>query len=234
MTCCGAFGGAVTKKETERGEREETDRRCSPLGPRIVSRVGAACESRYAKRSEDGRPGCSTPSPGARAIPLEAMRLGCEVTASDLNPVAWFILRCTLHYPRLMAGQTRPLPDFAVRDRPFVEAFLEAQGDQEKERPALAPCPPRARRWSRPRSRPASTSTGRRRVRTFPGISARGGGVGVGRRAPGACLVLPDPCGVRAGQAQGSPRPTLTAAEAVQTAFAEAPDTGRAGMRLYR
>ena len=26
------------------------------------------------------------------AIPLEAMRLGCEVTAMDINPVAWFIL----------------------------------------------------------------------------------------------------------------------------------------------
>ncbi len=25
-------------------------------------------------------------------FPLEAMRLGCEVTAVDINPVAWFIL----------------------------------------------------------------------------------------------------------------------------------------------
>ena len=50
------------------------------------------------------------PFAGGGAIPLEAMRLGCEVTAADLNPVAWFILRCTLHYPRLLAGRTRPLP----------------------------------------------------------------------------------------------------------------------------
>ena len=56
------------------------------------------------------------------------MRLGCEVTAADVNPVAWFILKCTLDYPHRLAGQTRPLPDFALRDRSFMAAFLRAQG----------------------------------------------------------------------------------------------------------
>ena len=68
------------------------------------------------------------PFAGGGAIPLEAMRLGCEVVAADLNPVAWFILRCTLHYPRLLAGRTRPLPAFALRDRAFATAFLQARG----------------------------------------------------------------------------------------------------------
>ncbi len=68
------------------------------------------------------------PFAGGGAIPLEAMRLGCEVVAADLNPVAWFVLRCTLHYPRLLAGQTRPLPAFAVGDRAFATAFLQARG----------------------------------------------------------------------------------------------------------
>ena len=68
------------------------------------------------------------PFAGGGAIPLEAMRLGCEVTASDLNPVAWFVLRCTLHYPRLVAGRELPLPEFALRDRDFVEACLKSQG----------------------------------------------------------------------------------------------------------
>ena len=68
------------------------------------------------------------PFAGGGAIPLEAMRLGCEVVASDLNPVAWFILRCTLHYPHRLAGQARPLPQFALRDRKFAEAFLKARG----------------------------------------------------------------------------------------------------------
>ena len=68
------------------------------------------------------------PFAGGGAIPLEAMRLGCEAVAADINPVAWFILRCTLHYPRLLAGETRPLPAFALGDRGFVEGFLKAHG----------------------------------------------------------------------------------------------------------
>ena len=68
------------------------------------------------------------PFAGGGAIPLEAMRLGCEVVASDLNPVAWFILRCTLHYPRLLAGQHRSLPDFALGDEALMASFFKAQG----------------------------------------------------------------------------------------------------------
>ena len=68
------------------------------------------------------------PFAGGGAIPLEAMRLGCEVTAIDINPVAWFILKCTLDYPQRLAGRTHPLPEFAVRDAAFMEAFLKAHG----------------------------------------------------------------------------------------------------------
>ena len=68
------------------------------------------------------------PFAGGGAIPLEAMRLGCEVTAMDINPVAWFILKCTLEYPQRLAGQTRPLPAFALEDRDFMESLLKAKG----------------------------------------------------------------------------------------------------------
>ena len=68
------------------------------------------------------------PFAGGGAIPLEAMRLGCDVTAMDINPVAWFILKCTLEYPQRLAGQTRPLPSFTLEDRDFMEAFLKAKG----------------------------------------------------------------------------------------------------------
>jgi putative DNA methylase len=68
------------------------------------------------------------PFAGGGAIPLEAMRLGCEATAVDINPVAWFILKCTLEYPQKLAGQTRPLPDFALQDREFMQVFFKAQG----------------------------------------------------------------------------------------------------------
>ena len=73
------------------------------------------------------------PFAGGGAIPLEAMRLGCEAVAADLNPVAWFILRCTLHYPQLLAGQSRALPEFALRERDFAEAFLKSQGIVRKD-----------------------------------------------------------------------------------------------------
>jgi putative DNA methylase len=58
------------------------------------------------------------PFAGGGAIPLEAMRLGCEVTAMDINPVAWFILKCTLEYPQRLAGKTWPLPLSAISDQP--------------------------------------------------------------------------------------------------------------------
>ncbi len=72
------------------------------------------------------------PFAGGGAIPLEAMRLGCEATAIDINPVAWFILKCTLDYPHRLAGQTLPLPDFARADPEFMEALLKSRGFKGK------------------------------------------------------------------------------------------------------
>ena len=72
------------------------------------------------------------PFAGGGAIPLEAMRLGCETFASDLNPVAWFILRCTLHYPRLVGPVERRLPVFALQDRDFATALVKARGARTK------------------------------------------------------------------------------------------------------
>ena len=63
------------------------------------------------------------PFAGGGAIPLEAMRLGCDVTAIDINPVSWFLLKCTLEYPQRLAQQKRPLPDFAIRDPAFMAEF---------------------------------------------------------------------------------------------------------------
>jgi adenine-specific DNA methylase len=68
------------------------------------------------------------PFAGGGAIPLEAMRLGCDVTAMDINPVAWFLLKCTLEYPKLLAGKSRPLPAFVCESRAFMEGFFKAKG----------------------------------------------------------------------------------------------------------
>ncbi len=58
---------------------------------------------------------------GGGAIPLEAMRLGCEVIANDYNPVAWFILKCTLEYPQRLAGKTTPLPQLTLDAQPELK-----------------------------------------------------------------------------------------------------------------
>ena len=101
--------------------------------------VGVEAFREQIRQAFGGRaPRVLDPFAGGGAIPLEAMRLGCEAVASDLNPVAWFILRCTLHYPHLLAGQRRPLPEFALRDRAFATAFLKGQG--VKRRKALRQC----------------------------------------------------------------------------------------------
>ncbi len=36
---------------------------------------------------------------GGGSIPHEALRLGCRVTANDLNPVAWLVLKTTVEFP---------------------------------------------------------------------------------------------------------------------------------------
>ncbi len=129
------IGGEVLPRQTRAGKlREETAGGVLHWGRESDLEVEKLREE--IREAFGGRvPRVLDPFAGGGAIPLEAMRLGCEVTASDLNPVAWFVLRCTLHYPRLVAGQELPLPAFAVRDRDFVGACLKAQGVTRK--PAL-------------------------------------------------------------------------------------------------
>jgi adenine-specific DNA methylase len=64
--------------------------------------------------SHNGRPPrLLDPFAGGGAIPLEALRLGCEVEASDLNPVAALILKCTVEYPnRFGQPNSREVPDY--------------------------------------------------------------------------------------------------------------------------
>ena len=81
------------------------------------------------RRAYGGRaPRVLDPFAGGGAVPLEALRLGCDVTAIDINPVAWFILKCTLEYPQRLAGKKHPLPAFVLRDAEFMAAFFKAEG----------------------------------------------------------------------------------------------------------
>ena len=57
------------------------------------------------------------PFSGGGSIPLEAMRLGCETYASDYNPVATLILKCTLEYPQKYKEKKEEPEDFLVSQR---------------------------------------------------------------------------------------------------------------------
>ena len=121
------IGGTLSKQQTGRGEKEVTKGGVLHWGRESSADMDAL---RAAIRDAfDGHaPRVLDPFAGGGAIPLEAARLGCDVTASDLSPVAWFILRCALHYPKAVSGPPRPLPAFALKDPRFVEAFLKANG----------------------------------------------------------------------------------------------------------
>ncbi|MCW3097904.1 MAG: hypothetical protein JWL77_3522 [Chthonomonadaceae bacterium] len=70
---------------------------------------------------------------GGGAIPLEAMRLGCDVTAVDYNPVAWFLLKCTLEYPQKLTGKNWLLPAQAEASEPSLmpkQGTLALEGTQ--------------------------------------------------------------------------------------------------------
>ena len=69
------------------------------------------------------------PFAGGGAIPLEALRLGCETHALDLNPVAYLVLKATLEYPqRFGQPSSRPVP-------PYIQALDQAYA-QAKDRAA--------------------------------------------------------------------------------------------------
>jgi adenine-specific DNA methylase len=126
---CERIGGKVRKTVKQSAEVEETVGGILHWG-RERENAAVLDELRQRIRAAFGgqAPKVLDPFAGGGAIPLEAMRLGCEVTAADLNPVAWFILKCTLEYPQKLAGQTRPLPAFILEDRAFMAGFFQAQG----------------------------------------------------------------------------------------------------------
>lgn len=135
---CEKIGGKVVKvvrKKATAGGRteerlvEETVGGVLHWGRETENKADIEWFRQEIRKAYGGRaPKVLDPFAGGGAIPLEAMRLGCEATAIDINPVAWFILKCTLEYPQKLAGQTRRLPDFILRDRGFMEDFFKAQG----------------------------------------------------------------------------------------------------------
>ena len=66
------------------------------------------------------------PFAGGGAIPLEALRLGCETYASDYNPVAVLILKATLEYPQKYGTRTNT---DATDTHGFSESIREHPSD---------------------------------------------------------------------------------------------------------
>jgi adenine-specific DNA methylase len=87
------------------------------------------------------------PFAGGGAIPLEALRLGCEAHALDLNPVAYLILKATLEYPqRFGQPNSRAVPTYIrALDQAHAQAkdraaqgttrLLEKGGEAQEEGP---------------------------------------------------------------------------------------------------
>ena len=74
-------------------------------------------------KSNNGRPPkILDPFAGGGAIPLEALRLGCEVYASDYNPVAVLIEKCTIEYPQKYGKLTKKKNDNS-------ESLFDSEGE---------------------------------------------------------------------------------------------------------
>ena len=66
------------------------------LNPRIIEKARKDILSLNGGKA----PRILDPFAGGGSIPLEALRLGCEVHAIEYNPVAVLVLKCTLEYPQ--------------------------------------------------------------------------------------------------------------------------------------
>src|SRR2546425_721018 len=124
---CEKIGGKLTTEKDKEGRvKEVTEGGILRWKRETENKATLDWFRQEIRKANGGRaPRVLDPFAGGGAIPLEAMRLGCDVTAADLNPVAWFILKCTLDYPQKQLGQKRPLPEFIRRDPEFMEQFFE-------------------------------------------------------------------------------------------------------------
>jgi putative DNA methylase len=67
---------------------------------RLTQEAGSPVTVEGIKAGRAPRPKVLDMFAGGGSIPLEALRLGCEACALDLNPVAYIIELCTLDYPQ--------------------------------------------------------------------------------------------------------------------------------------
>jgi putative DNA methylase len=95
----------------------------------------------------DGAPKVLDCFAGGGAIPLEALRLGCDTTAVDLNPVAHLVEKCILEYPQVFGqpdkrGENILAESFVrwadwVRDRAEPKLARVFPANSSGQRPAM-------------------------------------------------------------------------------------------------
>lgn len=112
--------GTLIPEPDDNGERQQAMNDIAAAAPFKQSNGPAVHDLRKRITSAwpDRKPRVLDCFAGGGAIPLEALRLGADVTASELNPVAYLILRSVLDYPQRY-GQLDP-----HGRNPFVEDFL--------------------------------------------------------------------------------------------------------------
>lgn len=92
------------------------------LNPRLIERA----RKDILEANNGVPPRVLDPFGGGGAIPLEALRLGCETYSNDYNPVAVLIQKCTLEYPQKYGHVEDELEDWgelsgSKRRNPLLE-----------------------------------------------------------------------------------------------------------------
>ncbi len=113
--------GTLLPDPGDKAKRKEILDLIARAAPFETNRNGSAIEQLrklLADAYPDGPPKVLDCFAGGGAIPLEALRLGCDVTAVDLNPVAHLIQKCVLEYPQRFGqpderGENSLAEDFA-------------------------------------------------------------------------------------------------------------------------
>ena len=97
----GTVRGVPGNRHSYRGELEESMAKgAKPAWVEEFNFIGEQVTADDIQSGGAPRPRILDMFAGGGAIPLEALRLGCETYAMDLNPVAYIIELCTLVYPQ--------------------------------------------------------------------------------------------------------------------------------------
>jgi len=112
------------KDEEERLKKAQFIRNLSKWENSLNKDIIQRAREEILKANGGKPPKVCDPFAGGGAIPLEALRLGCETYASDLNPVAVLILKATLEYSQKY-GQPRKVKSRDLAVEKEINPLLE-------------------------------------------------------------------------------------------------------------